>query len=321
MSVDGLQSALADLDSYWSGRDPTWSKRLPPGLTQRKIQDAEAAIDPMVLSDELRTLYGWHDGDGQGLAFGDDWPYFLPLNEAIEWWRFGHQELGWSPCWFPLKSFDKQYWIALIDSVREENSGILNFWVDDKPEPYLPSTEAMVRWHLDCLKEGVVGSRFDDSREMRFDAVENIRRRHTGPILVRREPLAADISSAFTVDWPSAWKQAAGIDEAQEVPVGATATIAELLSGRVLEGIIRGRVTWYGGARDWGIAEIDDGTGRTLVAYPEGTPGGRNLGMGVESELTVKPRVGPLADYLEHAERFMGQVRFVAESIRVVRHV
>ena len=101
MSADGLQSALAALDSYWSGRDPTWSKRLPPGLTQREIQDAEAAIHPMVLSDELRTLYGWHDGDGEGLVFGDDWPYFLPLRAAIEWWRFGHEELGWTPCWFP----------------------------------------------------------------------------------------------------------------------------------------------------------------------------------------------------------------------------
>ena len=319
MSADGLQSALADLDRYWKGRDPTWSKRLPPGLTQRQIQDADAAIQPMVLSDELRILYGWHDGDGQGLTFGDDWPYFLPLNEAIEWWRFGHQELGWTPCWFPLKSFDKQYWIALIDSVRQENSGILNFWVDSNPEPYLPSTEAMVRWHLDCLKEGVVGSRFDDAREMRFDAVETIRRRHAGPILVRGQALADDISSVFTIDWPSPWKQAAGIDEAQETLVGATASVADLLSGKVSEGIIRGRVTWYGGAGDWGIAQIDDGTGRALVAYLKGTPGGRNLGMGVESELTVKLRVGRLADYLEHTERLMGEVRFVADSIRVVR--
>ncbi len=319
MSAAGLQSALAALDRYWSDRDPTWSKRLPPGLTQREIQDAEAAIHPMVLSDELRILYGWHDGDGEGLVFGDDWPYFLPLSAAIEWWRLGHEELGWTPCWFPLKSYEKQYWIALIDSVRQETSGILNFWVDGNPELYLPIIEAMVRWHLDCLAEGIVGSRFDDSHELRFDTVENVRRRHTGPILVRGEPLADDISSVFTVDWPSAWKEAAGIDEAHEIPVGATTTIGELLSGKVSGGIIRGQVTRYGGARDWGIAEIDDGTGRILVAYPEGTPGGRNLGIGVASELTVMPRVGPLADYLEYAERFMGYVQFVAESIRVVR--
>ncbi len=316
-----MQSALAALDSYWSRRDPAWSKRLPPGLTQREIQDAEAAIHPMVLSDELRILYGWHDGDGDGLVFGDDWPYFLPLSAAIEWWRFGHDELGWTPCWFPLKSFDKQYWIALIDSVRQENSGILNFWVDDNPELYLPSIEAMVRWHLDCLTEGLVGSRFDDSREMRFDAMERLRRRQTGPIFVRGEPLADDSSSVFTIDWPSAWKEAAGIDAANEIPVGATTTIADLLSGKVSGGIIRGQVTWYGGAGNWGIAEIDDGTGRTLIAYPEGTPGGRNLGMRVKSELTLKSRVGPLADYLEHVERFMGHVQFVAESIRVVREV
>lgn len=319
MSADGLQSALAALDSYWSDRDPTWSARLPAGLTSREIQDAEAAIHPMVFSNELRILYGWHDGDGQGLAFGDDWPYFLPLSNAIEWWRLGHRELGWTPCWFPLMSLEKQYWIALIDSVRQENSGILNFWVDDNPKLYMPSTEAMVRWHLDCLAEGMVGSRFDDSYGMRFDATESLRRRYTGPVLVRGEPLGDDISSSFTVDWPSAWKQGAGIDEVAEIPVGATTTIADLVSGRLSRGVIRGRVTRYGGAADWGIAEIDDGTGRTLVAYSEGTPGGRNLGIGAGTELTVKPRVGPLADYLEHAERFMGHVQFVAESIRVVR--
>jgi len=263
-----MQSALAALESYWSRRDPAWSKRLPPGLTQREIQDAEAAIHPMVLSDELRILYGWHDGDGDGLVFGDDWPYFLPLSAAIEWWRFGHDELGWTPCWFPLKSFDKQYWIALIDSVRQENSGILNFWVDDNPELYLPSIEAMVRWHLDCLTEGLVGSRFDDSREMRFDAMERLRRRQTGPIFVRGEPLADDSSSVFTIDWPSAWKEAAGIDAANEIPVGATTTIADLLSGKVSGGIIRGQVTWYGGAGNWGIAEIDDGTGPHIDRVP-----------------------------------------------------
>lgn len=273
----------------------------------------------MVLSHELRTLYTWHDGDGEGLVFGDDWPYFMPLSAAIESWRLGHEELGWTPCWFPIKSYEKQHWIALIDSVREENSGILNFWVDSNPEVYLPNIEAMVRWHLDCLAEGIVGSRFDDSHEVRFEAVEKVRRRHTGPILVRREPLADDISSVFTIDWPSAWKEAAGIDEAQEIPIGATTTIGELLSGKVSGGIIRGQVIRYGGAGNWGIAEIDDGTGRTLVAYAEGTPGGRNLGIGVESELTIKPRVSSLADYLEYAERFMGRVQFVAESIRVVR--
>src|SRR6266446_10142252 len=137
---------------------------------------------------------------------------------------------------------------------------------------------------------------------MRFDAMERLRRRQTGPIFVRGEPLADDSSSVFTIDWPSAWKEAAGIDAANEIPVGATTTIADLLSGKVSGGIIRGQVTWYGGAGNWGIAEIDDGTGRTLIAYPEGTPGGRNLGMGVESELTLKPHVGALADYLEHAE-------------------
>jgi len=166
-----------------------------------------------------------------------------------------------------------------------------------------------------------VGSRFDDSHEVRFDVMESLRRRHLGPILVRGEPLADDISSAFTIDWPSAWKEAARIDEAHEIPVGATTSIGELLSGKVSRGIIRGQVTRYAGAGNWGIAEIDDGMGRTLVAYPEGTPGGRNLGMGVQSELTVKRRVGPLADYLEHAERFMGHVQFVAESIRVVGEV
>lgn len=319
VSCDGLRSALAALDAHWAQRDPGWPKRVPAGLSKAHIEQAERELKPMVLSDELRILYNWHDGDGEGQVFGDDWPYFLPLSEAVEQWRFGRDELGWTPCWFPFKSFDKQYWIALIDSVPAESSGILNFWVDDNPKLYLPSIEAMVRLHLDALGQGLVGSRFDDSREQRHDAMEALRERHMGPIVVRGEQLADEISSVFTIDWPSAWKEAGGIDEAAEVPVGSTTTIAELASGQTSSGVVRGDVTWYGGGGDWGIAELDDGTGRILIAYPQGTPGGRNLGIGVSSELTVKRRVGQLPDYLEHAERFMGHVSFIAESIRVVR--
>jgi hypothetical protein len=278
-------------------------------------------MKPMVLTDELRVLYGWHDGDGDRRVFGDDWPYFLPLDQAIEDWRFGHAELGWTPCWFPVMSFDNQYWIALIDSVRQENSGIYNFWVDDNPKPYVPSVEAMVRWHLAGLAADLVGSKFDDTHAERAEAMEILRQRYVGPIYVRGKPIASEISSVFTLDWPSAWKQAARIDEAAEIPVGATTTIADLNSGKVSDGIISGKVTWFGGGMDWGIVEIDDGTGRTLIAYPTGTPGGRNLGMGVAAELTVKPRIGPLSDYLDHAERLMGRAPFIAESIRVVRSV
>ena len=176
----------------------------------------------------------------------------------------------------------------------------------------------MVRLHLDALAEGLVGSRYDDDIFERGQAVDILRRSYIGPILVRGESLSAEVSSVFTLDWPSAWKQAAGIDEAAEVPVGATTTIADLQSGRVLSGVIRGAVTWYGGGGDWGIAEIDDGTGRVLIGFARGTPGGRNLGLGVASELTVKPRMGALPDYLEFVEQMMGPVQLVAESIRVV---
>ena len=94
MSARGLRSALAALDEYWVQRDPNWSKRLPAGLSEVEISQAEADLKPMVLSNELRILYSWHDGDGRGHVFGDDWPYYLPLTEAIRWWRFGCDELG-----------------------------------------------------------------------------------------------------------------------------------------------------------------------------------------------------------------------------------
>jgi hypothetical protein len=319
MSAEGLKSALAGLDAYWADRDSTWAAGLRPGLSQEAIVKAESLLKPMLLTGEHRVLYGWHDGDGDRQAFGDDWPPFLPLAEAIEHWRFGHTELGWTPCWLPFLNIGQDYRITLIDSVHQDSAGILDFFLQAEPEPWVPSIEAFVRWHLDCLTEGLparANDYFDTDRRV---AIQRFRERYNGPILVRGQPIQPGISATFTHDWPSPWKEAAGIDAEGEVPLGGTTTIANLLSREAIDGVVQGRVTWLGGGIDSSIVQIDDGTGRLLIACPRGTPGVRELGMEFVVEITVKPRSGPIGEDVAFLESVMGRTSFVAESVRFVR--
>ena len=317
MSTAGLRSALAALDAYWAVRDPGWAARLRPGLGDAAIGSIENLLKPLRLTNEQRVLYGWHDGDGEGHVFGDSWPDFISLAEAFKWWSFGKTELGWTPCWFPLLNSGRDYRIALIDSVREESAGVLDFFLEDEPKPLVPSIEALVLWHLECLKHGLQDG--ETWTRERMAAAEMLREPFKGPILVRGQPINDRFSATFTRDWPSAWKEAAGIDEAAEVPVGATVTIAKLLSRESVDGVIQGRVTWLGGSRESSIVQIDDGTGRMLVACPKGTPGVRELGMELVLEIAVRLRQGPIGDDLIFIEGLMGHAPFVAKSVRFVR--
>jgi len=259
-----LRSALAALDAYWAERDPSWAAGLRAGLGDQAISELENLIHPIRLSDEHRVLYGWHDGDGESHVFGPYWPWFISLAEAIEQWRFGYTELGWTPCWLPLRDDDE--------------------W----------SSERQI-------------------------AVDKLRENYKGPILVRGQPIKDRISSTFARDWPSAWKEGAGIDEVAEVLVGPTSTIAELLRHEMVYGVIEGRVTWLGGGLESSIVQVDDGTGQVLVACPKGTPGARELGMELVMEITVRSREGPIGEDLVFVEGLMGHAPLVAESVRFVR--
>lgn len=319
MSAEGLRSALAELDAFWTERDPKWPVGLRPGLDDEEIGRMENVLKPLRLTDEHRVLYGWHDGDGESHAFGEGWPWFISLAEAIEWWRFGKTELGWTPCWLPLLNLDQDYRISLIDSVPQDAAGVLDFYLQAEPKTLVPSIEALVRWHLDCLKQGLLENDAGRGTAEHQIAVERLREPYRGPILVRGRPISNQISATFARDWPSAWKEAAGIDEPAEVPTGSTTTVAKLLNREIVEGVIQGRVSWLGGGSESSIAQIDDSTGRVLVACPKGTPGARELGMDLVMEITIKPRRGSIGEDLAFLEGVMGHAPFVAESVRFVR--
>jgi hypothetical protein len=319
VSAKGLRSALKELEAYWAERDPRWAAGLRPGLGDEALTGFENLLKPFQLTDEHRVLYGWHDGDGDSRALGESWPRFISLAEAIEWWRFGKAELGWTPCWLPLLNTGQDYRISLIDSVPQETAGVADFYLQDEPKALVPSIEALVRWHLDCLTHGLLENDVDRSTSEHQAAVGKLRETYIGPILVRGQPIKDRFSATFARDWPSAWKEAAGIDEAAEAPLGPNTTVAQLLSGERVDGVIQGRVSWLGGGLESAIAQIDDGTGRILVACPQGTPGVRELGMDFVVEVTVKARQGPVGDDLAFLEGMMGTAPFVAESVRFVR--
>lgn len=314
-----MRSALAELGAYWAERDPKWAVGLRRGVGDELLGRVENVLRPLRLTDEHKVLYGWHDGDGDSHVFGEHWPWFISLEAAIEWWQFGKTELGWTACWLPLLNLGQDYRISLIDVLPQDAAGVLDFYLQTEPKALVPSIEALVRWHLDCLEQGLMEDVARRGTLAHQIAVEKLREPYIGPLLVRGQPISNRISATFARDWPSAWKEAAGIDEAVEVPTGYTTTVARLLNREVVEGVIQGRVSWLGGGPDSSIAQIDDGTGQILIACPKGTPGARELGMDLVMEITVKPRQGPIGDDLAFVEGAMGHAPFVAESVRFVR--
>lgn len=110
-------SVLTRLEAAWDRQAAPIAHALHPGLTQDEI-DSITAPTGLVLPDELRTWWGWHDGGsatdlGQSAAeIGPGGWLFLPLQAMVEVYhaqiRSAPLELApfpdwyWHPSWFPI---------------------------------------------------------------------------------------------------------------------------------------------------------------------------------------------------------------------------
>ena len=313
---------LAELNAYWAERDPDWNAGLRPGLSAAELRAAESQMAPFRLTAEQKVLYQWHDGDGDRRAFGDGLPPFLDLAQALEGWRLGHQKMDWTPCWMPLLSGGRDYRIALIDSSPVDESAVLEFFLEDgELKVLVPSIEALVRWHLDCLREGVHLGKTDAWTAEAKAAELRLLTPYAGRVVIRGEPLEAVISALWARTWPAAWRKAAGIDETAAIPVEVTTTAADLLAGTATEGVIEGTITAlaFTFSPESAVAELDDGTGRVLVGCPVGVPGVREIAMNFVMQMTVGPRPTTLKDELFYLEGLIGGARFIAKSVRFIR--
>lgn len=100
-----LRSAGVDVDA------------LPGGLAQAEIDNLLAETD-VVLSDELREWFSWHDGWGQ---FGCFHRWAPPLAKVIEWTPTVHEINEW-PSYRGVELLQDKYgWFAEVTATDEKS--------------------------------------------------------------------------------------------------------------------------------------------------------------------------------------------------------
>src|SRR4051812_31852671 len=77
-----LEVLLARLDAWLREHAPAVAKSLRPGLTAEQVRALEAE-GRLRLTDELRTLYQWHDGANGVVSEFIPSHQFVPLADAV----------------------------------------------------------------------------------------------------------------------------------------------------------------------------------------------------------------------------------------------
>ena len=124
--TQALESILHSLEQY----APKEAASFQPGLTRPEIDNLMKNI-PFKLPEEVYELYQWRNGSGQDhLYFCFDGRIFLPLEEAIDFYRggiksnegFGYDPSDpfWNPRWFPIFWIDDTLYVAVMAKKTSE---------------------------------------------------------------------------------------------------------------------------------------------------------------------------------------------------------
>jgi len=119
-------------------------------------------------TEELKTLWAWHDGESSPVPFV--WYHdFLPLNDALAEYRrlLLNPLVQWDPRYVPIFSFEGEWYAAYCGKGARSSGPIAHFFLEDEPRTtYVNLTtfaasmaEALgsgaVRWHKDAMVEDI----------------------------------------------------------------------------------------------------------------------------------------------------------------------
>lgn len=206
-----LAELLSAFDAYFGEQYPALFKKLQPGVLDDQIDKLNEALTPLRLSEDVATLYKWHNGlEMPSMMFG--FPEPSTIESALHQYQQSIEILGefsWTRVWFPLAYDARTYRLVLL---AEERCGSTPVLLYDLEEGLLTvehqSIQAMVQSYLEAYRSGFAA--YDESTdafeidEQRFNAVR-----------IQNSPQAYDYPSnqkaAYDIDepavWPDVWRK------------------------------------------------------------------------------------------------------------------
>lgn len=147
-------------------RIKAWHRHNETGV-DKTIQPGRdpSRLSPMLLSlprgcrltQELRSLWSWHDGDAGAGPF--IWYHdFLPLNRAVlEYhWLILNPLVQWNPDYLPIMSFQGEWYGAYCGSKSEVAGPIIHYFLEDEPRITAINLTTFLATIAEVLESGAV---------------------------------------------------------------------------------------------------------------------------------------------------------------------
>ena len=281
---------LVRFDAVVAELVPEAVQSMGSSLSDEGVRALQAMIAPMDLGEDIEQLYRWHDGSALSVFGGKR---LLSAAEIIRDREFQLRALKRPPAWLQFTD-GPGYYFATLDVPGCETDPTV--WGGDTHDAWLcrmhDSLESMIGSlsdaGLDCSvslsqrREQLLGS-LRDGGKYRLE-------RSPGSFTFPDPPSGISLT-LFDEGTPEPWLRSLGTSSDDLLPLGATATIAELRSAASrgeASGTIQGRTTHVAGPITGIGFTIDDGTGTVrLVADYQVTHLGPISGTFVEADVSV----------------------------------
>lgn len=275
--MTSLDRCLQELTNWMANHYPSWTAALHPGITDQEIDRLAESLLPYRLPKEVYTLYQWRNGQSIEADFLPGYT-FLPLEEAVNEYRLlmEYNKHGWNSLWFPLLTFEGDYYVVLCDNEQQESSLVMLSYSED---PYIyvadSSLEAMVRTILEAYQVGAY-YQADSYWQVNDSEVATIRSKYSPNFrLFFGEEGGQAVegvhfySQLVTRNWPLKWKEAIGRSEEDYVLVGSSMSIAEFVQrseDELLKSVtLQGQVVELRGSSEETSITLSDGTGKVTI--------------------------------------------------------
>lgn len=152
-SLDALAEALHAIETWH--RENSTGIVLHDGADAAALDAAEARLGCR-LPQELRTLWGWKNGEQTDRFI---WYHrFLPLEAALAEWETLTSEAwgGWHPHWIPVFEFEGEWYGVECGATGLLASPVVHYFIEDEPNVSHTNLTAYMQTMAAAMKEGAL---------------------------------------------------------------------------------------------------------------------------------------------------------------------